>query len=153
MKTIEGNLMAKGCKVCIISGRWNEFITSKLVSGAVDALVRHGASEADIDVIWAPGGLEIPLVAKKAALTKKYDAIVCVGVVLRGGTSHHEVVMSQLARGIASISLETGIPITNGVIGADNLEQAIERAGTKVGNKGYDVTVAAIEMIDLLKKI
>ena len=153
MKTVEGNLTAKGHKVCIIAGRWNEFFTSKLVSGAVDTLVRHGASADDIVTIWVPGGLEMSLAAKKAAQSKRYDALICVGAVLQGGTAHNELVASEMVKGLAAISLATEVPITNGVITAESIEQAIERSGSKVGNRGSEAALAAIEMVELLKKL
>lgn len=153
MKTFEGKLIAEGLKFAIIVGRFNEFISSKLLSGAIDGLNRHGAKEEDIEIIWVPGAFEIPLVAKKLAKSNKYDAIICIGAVIRGSTPHFEYVSNEVAKGIANVSLSTEIPIIFGVLTTDNIEQAIERAGTKNGNKGYDAAITAIEMANLLKNI
>lgn len=153
MNTIEGNLHAQGLKFGIIVGRFNEFIGSKLLGGAIDGLVRHGADESLIDVVWSPGSFEIPLIAKKMATSKKYDAIICLGAVIRGATPHFDFVASESSKGIAHTMLETGVPVIYGVLTTENIEQAIERAGTKSGNKGFDAAMAAIEMANLLKKL
>lgn len=153
MNKIEGKLIAEGIKVGIVVGRFNEFIGSKLVGGAIDGLVRHGVDENDISVAWVPGAFEIPLIAKKMAESKKYDAVICLGAVIRGSTSHYDYVCNEVSKGIASVSLESGIPVLFGVLTTDNIEQAIERAGTKAGNKGYDCALSAIEMVNLIKQI
>lgn len=152
MKVYEGKLIAKNLKFGIIVGRFNEFIGGKLLSGAIDALKRHGVNEDDIEITWVPGAYEIPLVAKKLAKLKKYDGIICLGAVIRGATPHFEYVSSEVTKGIASVSLETEIPVIFGVLTTDTIEQAIERAGTKAGNKGYEAAVTAIEMANLLKE-
>jgi 6,7-dimethyl-8-ribityllumazine synthase len=152
-KVFEGMLQGRGLKFAIVISRFNEFITGKLLDGAKDALKRHGVNDIDIDIAWAPGSFEIPLVAKKLADTKKYDAIICLGAVIRGATPHFEYVANEVSKGIAKVGLETGIPIAYGIITADNLEQAIERAGTKAGNRGFDAAANAIEMANLLKGI
>lgn len=152
MKTYEGKLVAKDLKFAIVVGRFNEFIGSKLLSGAIDTLKRHGVDEELIDTIWVPGAFEIPLVAKKLAKTNKYDAIICLGAVIRGATPHFDYVSSEVSKGIASISLEEELPIIFGVLTTDTIEQAIERAGTKAGNKGVDAAITAIEMANLLKE-
>ncbi len=152
-KLFEGVLLGKGLKFGVVASRFNEFITKKLLDGAQDALLRHGVSEGDIDIAWVPGSFEIPLVAKKLAQTKRYDAIICLGAVVRGATPHFEYIAAEVTKGIAKVSLETGLPISYGIITADTLEQAIERAGTKAGNKGFDAAVNAIEMVNLLKNI
>lgn len=151
MKIIEGKLNAKGLKFGIVVGRFNEFISSKLLGGAIDALKRHDASDTDIEVAWAPGSYEIPFVAKKMAKSGKYDAIICLGAVIRGATPHFDVVANEVAKGVAMVGLETEIPVIFGVLTTDNIEQAIERAGTKSGNKGFDAAMAAIEMANLMK--
>ena len=153
MHKIEGNLIANGMKFAIVSARFNEFIVGKLVTGAEDALLRHGADADDITSIWVPGAFEIPTVAKRLALSKKYDAVICLGAVIRGATSHYDYVCNEVSKGVAQISLETGVPVLFGVVTTENIEQAVERAGTKAGNKGYDSAMAAIEMVDLMKKI
>ena len=153
MKILEGNLVANGAKIAIIASRFNEFITSKLISGAVDGLKRHGVSDDDISLAWVPGAFEIPLIAKKLAMSKKYDAVICVGAVIRGSTTHYDYVCNEVSKGIAHISLEADIPVLFGVLTTENIEQAIERAGTKAGNKGYDCALSAIEMINLSKNI
>lgn len=153
MRTFEGNLIAKDLKFAIVVGRFNEFIGSKLLSGAMDAFKRHGAQEENIDITWVPGAFEIPLVAKKLAKAKKYDGVICLGAVIRGATSHYDYVCNEVSKGIASVSLETEIPVMFGILTTDTIEQAIERAGTKAGNKGYDAAVSAIEMVNLLKQI
>ena len=149
----EGVLLGKELKFGMVVSRFNEFITKKLLEGAQDALLRHGVSDQDIDIAWVPGSFEIPLVAKKLAQTKKYDAIICLGAVIRGATPHFEYIAAEVTKGIANVGLDTGLPISYGVITADSLEQAIERAGTKVGNKGFDAAVDAIEMANLLRSI
>jgi 6,7-dimethyl-8-ribityllumazine synthase len=150
-KLFEGALLGKGLKFGLVVARFNEFITKKLLDGAQDALHRHGVNQADIDIAWVPGSFEIPLVAKKLAQTNKYDAIICLGAVIRGATPHFEYVAAEVAKGIARVGLESGLPVSFGVITADTLEQAIERAGTKAGNKGFDAATDAIEMANLLK--
>lgn len=152
MKIFEGSLIAQELKIGIIVGRFNEFIGGKLLSGAIDALKRHGVNEDDIEITWVPGAFEIPLVAKKMAKTQKYDAVICLGAVIRGATPHFDYVSGEVTKGIASVSLETEVPVIFGVLTTDTIEQAIERAGTKAGNKGYDAAVTAIEMVNLLKQ-
>lgn len=152
-KVIQGNLVAKGLKFCIVVSRFNEFISSHLLSGCIDTLVRHGGEEGKIDVIWAPGAFEIPLVAQKAAHSKKYDAVICLGAVIRGGTPHFDYVAGEVSKGIAQVGLASGIPVIFGVLTTDTIEQAIERAGTKAGNKGADAALSAIEMANLLAAI
>ena len=152
-KFFEGVLLGKGLKFGVVVSRFNEFITKKLLDGAQDALLRHGVNEEDIDIAWVPGSFEIPLVAKKLAQTKRYDAVICLGAVVRGATPHFEYIAAEVTKGIAKVGLETGLPVSYGVITADTLEQAIERAGTKAGNKGFDAAVDAIEMANLLKNI
>lgn len=149
----EGQLVAKGLKFGIVAGRFNEFITSKLVGGAMDALKRHGVSENNIDIAWVPGAFEIPLVAKKLTKLKKYDAVITLGAVIRGSTTHYDYVCNEVAKGVATISMQEELPIIFGVLTTENIEQAIERAGTKSGNKGYEAAVAAIEMANLLNNI
>ncbi|MDD4753373.1 MAG: 6,7-dimethyl-8-ribityllumazine synthase [Desulfitobacteriaceae bacterium] len=151
-KTIEGKLIAEGLKFGLVVGRFNEFITGKLVSGALDALERHGASRENIDIAWVPGAFEIPLTAKKM-VKKDYDAVICLGAVIRGATPHFDYVAAEVAKGVAHVGLEEEKPVVFGVITADTIEQAIERAGTKAGNKGWDAAVSAIEMANLLKQI
>ena len=153
MKIIEGELQAKGLKFGIVISRFNEFITSKLLDGARDALVRHGAKEDDIDVARVPGSFEIPMIAKKMAAKGVYNAIICLGTVIRGATPHFEYISAEVSKGIASASMETGVPIAFGIITCDTIEQAVERAGTKSGNKGWDAAMTAIEMAQLLKKV
>lgn len=153
MKIIEGELQAKGIKFGIVMSRFNDFITSKLLDGARDALLRHGAKEEDIDVIRVPGSFEIPMVAKKMALKGAYNAIICLGTIIRGATPHFEYIAAEASKGIASASMETGVPIAFGIITSDSIEQAVERAGTKSGNKGWDAAMTAIEMVQLLKKL
>ncbi|MDD2443778.1 MAG: 6,7-dimethyl-8-ribityllumazine synthase [Desulfotomaculaceae bacterium] len=152
-KLYEGHLLGQGLKFGLVAGRFNEFITSKLLSGALDALNRHGALDQDIEVAWTPGAFEIPLVARMMASTGKYDAVICLGAVIRGATPHFDYVAGEVAKGVAKVGLESGIPTIFGVITADNIEQAIERAGTKAGNKGWDAAVTAIEMVNLLRGI
>lgn len=153
MKIYEGELQAKGLKVAIIISRFNDFITKKLHDGAIDSLIRHGASEKDIEVIKVPGAFEIPLAAKRIAEKKKHDAIICLGTVIRGATPHFDYVAGEAARGIAMASMETGMPIAFGVLTTDTIEQAVERAGLKGGNKGWDAALVAIEMAQLFKKL
>ena len=153
MKVLEGNLIAKGIKVGIVVGRFNEFIGSKLLSGALDTLRRHGADEADVSVAWVPGAFEIPLTAKKMAKSGKYDAVICLGAVIRGATAHFEYVSAEVSKGIAAVGLDSEIPVIFGVLTVDSIEQAIERAGTKAGNKGSEAAASAIEMVNLLKEI
>ena len=149
MKKIEGMIVANGAKIGIVAARFNEFIVSKLVSGAEDALLRHSVNPDDISVAWVPGAFEIPVVAKKMAMSGKYDAVICLGAVIRGATSHYDYVCNEVSKGIASVSLESGIPVMFGVVTTENIEQAIERAGTKAGNKGYDCAMGALEMIKI----
>lgn len=153
MKMYEGNLIGQGLKFGIVVGRFNEFIGSKLLSGAVDGLKRHGVAEEDIEIVWVPGAFEIPLVAKKMAKGKKYDGVICLGAVIRGATTHYEHVTAEVSKGIAKVSLDEDIPVIFGVLTTENIEQAIERAGTKSGNKGYESAVTAIEMANLLREI
>ncbi len=152
-KPFEGMLLGKGLKFGLVASRFNEFISKKLVEGAQDALLRHGVNEGDIEIAWVPGTFEIPLIAKKLAETRRYDAIICLGAMVRGGTPHFEYIAGEVTRGVARVGLETGLPIIYGVITADTLEQAIERAGTKAGNKGFEAAVSAIEMANLVKGI
>ena len=151
MKKIEGMIVANGAKIGIVAARFNEFIVSKLVSGAEDALLRHSVNPDDISVAWVPGAFEIPVVAKKMAMSGKYDAVICLGAVIRGATSHYDYVCNEVSKGIAQVSLNTGIPVLFGVVTTENIEQAIERAGTKAGNKGYDCALGAVEMVNLIK--
>ena len=153
MKFYEGKLVSKDIKIGIVAARFNEFIKSKLLSGAVDALTRHDVKEDDIEVAWVPGAFEIPLIASKMAKSNKYDAIICLGAVIRGNTSHYDYVCSEVSKGIAHVSLNSDIPVMFGVVTTDNIEQAIERAGTKAGNKGFDCAVGAIEMVNLIREI
>lgn len=152
-RVIEGNLMAKGKKFCIVSSRFNDFITKELVSGCQDTLTRHGAQDNDLTVVWVPGAFEIPTVAQKLAKSKSYDAVICLGTVIRGSTPHFEYIASEVAKGIAKVSLDTGLPVVFGIITSDTIEQAIERSGTKDGNKGRDAALTAIEMVNLLEQI
>ena len=153
MKTLEGKLVAEGMKVGIVASRFNEFIVSKLVSGAVDGLVRHNVNDDDISIAWVPGAFEIPVIADKMAKSGKYDAVICVGAVIRGATSHYDYVCNEVSKGIAQASMSSGVPVLFGILTTDSIEQAIERAGTKAGNKGYDCALGAIEMINLMKQI
>ena len=150
---IEGNITAKGLRFAIVASRFNEFITSKLLEGALDMLRRHGAPENAVDVVWVPGVFEIPLAAKKLASCGKYDAVICVGAVIRGATSHYDYVCNEVSKGVAQAALATGVPVIFSVVTTENIEQAVERAGTKAGNKGADGAMAAMEMANLLKKI
>ena len=153
MKILEGNLVAQNMKVALVAARFNEFIVSKLISGAVDGLKCHNVADDDITLAWVPGAFEIPLIASKLAKSGKYDAVICLGAVIRGATSHYDYVCNEVSKGVAHVSLETGIPVLFGVLTTDTIEQAIERAGTKAGNKGYDCALSAIEMINLSKEI
>ena len=153
MKTLEGQLTAQGMKVAIVVARFNEFITSKLLSGAIDCLERHGMDNEDITAVWVPGAFEIPLAAQKLAVSGKYDAVICLGAVIKGSTSHYDYVCAEVSKGVATVGLNTGVPTLFGVLTTDNIEQAIERAGTKAGNKGYDCAMGALEMIDLMKQL
>jgi len=152
-KEYKGMLLGEGLKFGLVVSRFNEFISGRLLEGAKDALLRHGVKEADIEVAWTPGSFEAPLIAKKLAKSGKYQAVICLGAVIRGGTPHFEYVAAEVTKGIASVSLESGVPVIHGVITADNLEQAIERAGTKQGNKGFDAALSAIEMANLIRNL
>jgi 6,7-dimethyl-8-ribityllumazine synthase len=152
-KTYEGNLLGKGLKIGMVVSRFNEFFSRKLLEGAEDALLRHGVLETDIEVAWTPGSFEIPLVAQKMAASKKYHAVICLGAVIRGGTPHFEYIAAEVTKGIANVGLNTSVPVIYGIITTDTLEQAIERSGTKSGNKGFDAAVSAIEMANLMKAI
>ena len=153
MRIYEGNLAAEDIKVGIVTARFNEFITSKLLSGAIDCLKRENVKEDQIEVAWVPGAFEIPLIASKMAQSKKYDAVICLGAVIRGSTSHYDYVCSDVSKGIAQASLSSGIPVMFGVLTTDNIEQAIERAGTKAGNKGFECAQGAIEMVNLMRSL
>lgn len=154
INTIEGKVVApQGMKVCLIAARFNSFIVQKLVDGAVDGLVRHGVDEGSITLAWVPGAFEIPVAAKKAASSGKYDAVICLGAVIRGSTTHYEMVCAESAKGVAQVGLETGLPVLYGIITTENIEQAIERAGSKAGNKGYDCALSAIEMVNMLTSL
>ena len=153
MNIYEGSLVPQSMKVGIVVSRFNEFITSKLLSGAQDGLLRHEVKDDDIDVAWVPGAFEIPLVARKMAESGKYDAVICLGAVIRGNTSHYELVCAEVSKGIAQVSLKSGVPVIFGVVTTDTIEQAVERAGTKAGNKGYDAALSAIEMANLVRAI
>jgi 6,7-dimethyl-8-ribityllumazine synthase len=152
-KPIEGMLVGKGLKFGLVASRFNDFITKKLVEGAEDALIRHGVGPEDIDLAWVPGSFEIPIVAKKMAQAGRYDAVICLGAVIRGGTPHFEYISAEVTKGIAMVGLETGLPVIYGMVTAETLEQAIERAGTKEGNQGFKAASSAIEMANLMKKI
>ena len=153
MNVIEGKMTQDGIKIGIVVARFNEFITSKLLGGALDGLKRHNVNENDIDVAWVPGAFEIPLIAKKMANSGKYDAVICLGAVIRGSTSHYDYVCNEVSKGIAAVSMNSDIPVMFGVITTENIEQAIERAGTKAGNKGYDCALGAIEMVNLIREM
>ena len=153
MKILEGKLVSDKIKIGIVASRFNEFITSKLIGGALDGLKRHDVNDDDIELAWVPGAFEIPLIASKMAKSGKYDAVICLGAVIRGSTSHYDYVCNEVSKGIAAVSLETGVPVMFGVLTTDNIEQAIERAGTKAGNKGYDCALSAIEMVNLIRNI
>ena len=153
MKTFEGKMVAKGVRIGFVVARFNEFITSKLLGGAMDGLIRHDIDEDNIDVAWVPGAFEIPLIAKKMAKSGKYDAVIALGAVIRGSTSHYDYVCNEVSKGVAAASLESGVPVMFGVVTTENIEQAIERAGTKAGNKGYDCALGAIEMVNLIREM
>ena len=153
MKILEGKLLAKGMRVAIVVARFNEFITTKLLGGAEDTLLRHGCEDTNITVVWVPGAFEIPFAAKKLAESKKYDAIICLGAVIRGATSHYDYVCAEVSKGVALVNMETGVPCAFGVLTTENIEQAVERAGTKAGNKGSDAAATAIEMVNLAKPL
>ena len=153
MNKLEGKFVATDMKVGIVAGRFNEFITSKLVGGAMDGLLRHDVKDEDVDIAWVPGAFEIPLVASKMAKSGKYDAVICLGAVIRGDTTHYDYVCNEVSKGIATVSLESGIPVMFGVLTTENIEQAIARAGSKGGNKGYDCALGAVEMVNLLRTI
>lgn len=153
MRVLEGKVVAEGMKIGIVASRFNEFIVSKLIGGAQDALIRHGVSDDDIDLAWVPGAFELPIVAKKMAESGKYDAVLCLGAVIKGATSHYDLVCAETSKGIAAVGLQTGVPTLFGVVTTDNIEQAIERSGTKAGNKGYDVACSAIEMVNMMKNM
>lgn len=153
MNIFEGKLVPENVRIGIVCARFNEFITSKLLGGAMDGLKRHDVPEKNVDVAWVPGAFEIPLIAKKMADSGNYDAVICLGAVIRGATSHYDYVCAEVSKGIASVSLSSGVPVMFGVVTTDNIEQAIERAGTKAGNKGYDCALGAIEMINLIREI
>ena len=153
MKKIEGKLSAENKKFALVVSRFNELISNKLLEGAVDCLLRHKAAEEDLTTVFVPGSFEIPLAAKKLAQTGKYDAVICLGAVIRGGTPHFDYIAAEVSKGIAHVGLETGVPVIFGIITSDTIEQAIERAGTKAGNKGWDAALSAIEMVDLIEKI
>ncbi len=151
--TIEGKLDAKGLKTAVVASRFNDFVTARLIEGAVDCLLRHGSGEKDITVIRVPGSFELPLAAQKTASSGKYDAVICLGALIRGQTPHFEYIAAEVTKGVAQVSLDTGVPVTFGVITADTLEQAVDRAGAKVGNKGFEAALGAVEMVDLLRQI
>ncbi len=153
MNLLEGNVIGSNLKIGIVASRFNEFIVSKLIGGAEDALVRHGVDTEDVDLAWVPGAFEIPVVAQKMAQSGKYDAILCLGAVIKGSTSHYDYVCAEVSKGVALVGMNTGVPTLFGILTTDNIEQAIERAGTKAGNKGYDVACSAIEMVNLMKEI
>ena len=153
MKILEGKVVAQGTKIGIVASRFNEFIVSKLIGGAQDALIRHGVADNDITLAWVPGAFEIPLTAQKMAETGHYDAVICLGAVIRGATSHYDYVCAEVSKGIAAVGLKTEIPIIFGIVTTDNIEQAIERAGTKAGNKGYDAACTVIEMVNLIQEM
>ena len=153
MKIIEGKLVSDGVKVAIVASRFNEFIVSKLIEGARDGLLRHDVAEENISLAWVPGAFEIPVVAKKLAESGKYDAVICVGAVIRGATTHYDYVCAEVSKGIATVSMQTGVPVMFGILTTDTIQQAMERAGTKAGNKGYDCALGAIEMVNLMKQI
>jgi len=152
-KVVEGNLIAKGKKFGIVASRFNDFVTKELIAGCTDTLVRHGADEKDLVLTWVPGAFEIPLIAQKLAKSKNYDAVICLGTVIRGATPHFDYIASEVSKGIAKVSQDTGIPVVFGVITADTIDQAVERAGTKDGNKGRDAAISAIEMANLLSQL
>ena len=153
MKIIEGKLVTDGMKVAIVASRFNEFIVSKLIEGARDGLLRHDVAEENISLAWVPGAFEIPVVAKKLAESGKYDAVICVGAVIRGATTHYDYVCAEVSKGIATVSMQTGVPVMFGILTTDTIQQAMERAGTKAGNKGYDCALGAVEMVNLIQEI
>ena len=153
MKTLEGKLTAKNMKIAIVVARFNEFITSKLLSGCIDCLIRHEAADEELTVAWVPGAFEIPMAAKKLAESGKYDAVICLGAVIRGATPHFDYVCAEASKGIAQVSLQTGVPVAFGVLTTENIQQAVERAGTKAGNKGVDCAMTAMEMVNLFKEM
>lgn len=153
MKTLEGKLTAKNMKIAIVVARFNEFITSKLLSGCIDCLIRHEAADEDLTVAWVPGAFEIPMSAKKLAESGKYDAVICLGAVIRGATPHFDYVCAEASKGIAQVSMQTGVPVAFGVLTTENIQQAVERAGTKAGNKGVDCAMTAMEMVNLFKEM
>ena len=153
MTVFEGKLVSEDIKVGIVASRFNEFITSKLIGGAMDGLLRHNVREQDVDIAWVPGAFEAPLAAQKMAQSGRYDAVICLGAVIRGSTSHYDYVCNEVSKGIAAVGLDSGIPVLFGVLTTENIEQAIERAGTKAGNKGYDCALSAIEMVNLIREI
>lgn len=153
MKTLEGKLTAKNMKIAIVVARFNEFITSKLLSGCIDCLIRHEAADEDVTVAWVPGAFEIPVAAKKLAESGKYDAVICLGAVIRGATPHFDYVCAEASKGIAQVSMQTGVPVAFGVLTTENIQQAVERAGTKAGNKGVDCAMTAMEMVNLFKEM
>lgn len=153
MTVFEGKLVSENIKVGIVASRFNEFITSKLIGGAMDGLLRHNVREQDVDIAWVPGAFEAPLAAQKMAQSGRYDAVICLGAVIRGSTSHYDYVCNEVSKGIAAVGLDSGIPVLFGVLTTENIEQAIERAGTKAGNKGYDCALSAIEMVNLIREI
>ena len=153
MKILQGNVVAKGTRIGIVASRFNEFIVSKLIGGAQDALIRHGVNDDDITLAWVPGAFEIPLTAQKMAETGNYDAVICLGAVIKGATTHYDYVCAEVSKGVAAVGLKTEIPVIFGVVTTDNIEQAIERAGTKAGNKGYDAACTAIEMVNLIQNM
>lgn len=153
MKTLEGKLTAKNMKIAIVVARFNEFITSKLLSGCIDCLIRHEAADEDLTVAWVPGAFEIPMAAKKLAESGKYDAVICLGAVIRGATPHFDYVCAEASKGIAQVSMQTGVPVVFGVLTTENIQQAVERAGTKAGNKGVDCAMTAMEMVNLFKEM
>lgn len=153
MKTLEGKLTAKNMKIAIVVARFNEFITSKLLSGCIDCLIRHEAADEDLTVAWVPGAFEIPMASKKLAESGKYDAVICLGAVIRGATPHFDYVCAEASKGIAQVSMQTGVPVAFGVLTTENIQQAVERAGTKAGNKGVDCAMTAMEMVNLFKEM
>ncbi len=153
MKVYEGSLIAKELKFCLVVSRFNEFLSNRLMEGALDCLKRHGAEEKNVEIVWVPGSFEMPLITLKMARSKKYDGIVCLGVIIRGDTPHFEYIASEVAKGLAKVNFETGIPVSFGIITAETIEQAIERAGTKSGNKGWQAALSTIEMANLLKEL
>ncbi len=153
MRLLEGNVIGEGLKIGIVASRFNEFIVSKLIGGAEDALVRHGVDTDNVDLAWVPGAFEIPVIARKMAESGRYDAVLCLGAVIRGSTSHYDYVCAEVSKGVATVGLKTGVPTLFGILTTDNIEQAIERAGTKAGNKGYDAACSAIEMVNLMREL